>query len=77
MAPGGLTCIVRPAVGQPEGVGVAPCLLVFLEPAKENWSGKVSKYPPGSPGPLPGARVSHAFSWLQELAGGCRRLQAL
>lgn len=30
----GLTCVVCPAVGQTEGVGVAPCLLVFLEPAK-------------------------------------------
>lgn len=26
------TCIVRSPVGQPEGVGVAPRLLVFLEP---------------------------------------------
>lgn len=77
VAPGGLTCVVCPAIGEPEGVGVAPCLLVFLEPAKENWGGKVSKYPPGSPGPLPHERC-HAFLmaswiswWLQEAAGPC------
>lgn len=51
--PGRLTCVVRAAVGQTEGVGVTPCLLVFLEPAKENWGGKVSKYPPGNPVSLP------------------------
>lgn len=76
VAPGGLTCVVCPAIGESEGVGVAPCLLVFLEPAQENWGGKVSKYPPGRPGPLPDERC-HTFSWLHELAGGCRRLQDL
>lgn len=66
----GLTCVVRPAVGQTEGVGVAPCLLVFLEPAK-NWGAKIRKYPPASPAPLPDQRC-HTFSWFHGLAGGCR-----
>lgn len=48
----GLTCIIRPAIGQSKGVGVTPCLLVFLEPTKDKRVENVSRYPPRSPGYL-------------------------
>lgn len=34
------TCVVSSAIGQAEGIGVAPCLLVLLKPAKTEWNKK-------------------------------------
>lgn len=34
------TCVVSSAIGQAEGIGVAPCLLVLLKPATTEWNKK-------------------------------------